>query len=169
MQAAFVRAMLASPYASHEAWARMAGYSDTGRACSVRATELLQNPRIQAAIYEAARGHFQTIGPVLAAAGLLKIAGDPKHKDHFRALESVADRVGLPRTTEHRVLVDDSRRDPASMVARVRELAAGLGVDADYLLAGARLPKQIERIEQIEHVEDSEGRGASTDCIEPGA
>src|SRR5262249_50434481 len=63
-----------------------AGYSDASEACKVRAWELLQNPRIQAAIFEASRGYFQGLGPALAAAGLLKIAGNPNHRDHSRRL-----------------------------------------------------------------------------------
>ena len=133
-QRAFVLEMLADPFAAHYEWCIRAGYQNSESGHRGMASRMLQSPKIQAACVEMARGAMGGLGPVLASQGLLRIAANPRHKDHFRALESVADRVGLPRTTAHQVLVDDVRRDPASMVARVRELAGQLGIDPAALL-----------------------------------
>jgi hypothetical protein len=100
---------------------------------------LMQSQRVQAAVNEVARANLYGHGPMLAAMGLLKIASDPEHRDHFRALESIADRVGLPRSTTHMVTVDDTRRDTAAMITRVKELAARFGIDPDRLLRGEGL------------------------------
>jgi hypothetical protein len=126
----FVLAMLDEPLAAHHRWAERAGYGGRNEVLRVTACQLLQMPKIQAACLECGREFLHGIGPIVAATGLLKIASTPDHPKHFAALESIADRVGMPKTTEHRVLVDDARRDPAVLVGRIQELAARLGIDA---------------------------------------
>lgn len=149
MQQRFVMAALSSPLSSQTEWAKAAGYSDVAEGAKVTACRLMQSPKIQAAIFEVSVGHFRAAGPLLAATGLVRIAANPEHKDHFRALESIADRVGMPKTTEHHVRVDDVRGDPGRLVERVRELAAQLGVDASVLL-GARPGDSAKLIEAKE-------------------
>lgn len=134
LQRAFVLAMASDPFGNATKWTKAAGYRNSEVGYRVMAHRLMHDEKIQAAVAEVARGALFTVGPVLAAQGMLRIARDRKHPKHLRAVEMVANRVGLHETTEHVVRVDDARRDPATMIARIRELAAQLGVDPARLL-----------------------------------
>src|SRR5438045_651247 len=122
-QRKFVLAMAADPFGSAAAWARAAEFSDKSQAAKVTGHRLKHDEKVQKAITELARTHLQTFGPMLATAGLLRIASDPKHKNHLRALEMLANRVGLHETTEHHVTVERTDRTGAAMVERIKELA----------------------------------------------
>jgi len=130
----FVLAMASDPFGYQADWARAAGYSDESGRATVTASELLRDPQVQAASYEVSRAHMMTLGPVLAAAGLLRIARDRSDPKHFRALETLANRVGLHETSEHRVSVEHTDRTGVAMVERIKRLAADLGVDPGSLL-----------------------------------
>lgn len=50
----FVLAMAADPFGSATAWARAAGDSDKSEAAKLRGSELLRDPKVEAAIFELA-------------------------------------------------------------------------------------------------------------------
>ena len=81
---------------------------------NVAAHRLMRDPKVEAAIFEVARSHMNTFGPLLAAHGMLKIAANEKHPDHSKMILAVADRTGLHPRTEHKVMVE--HRDDDRMV-----------------------------------------------------
>jgi hypothetical protein len=139
----FVLAMAADPFGSAASWARAAGYSDTGGAAKVRAHHLLRNPRVEAAVFEVGRSQLFGVGPILASAVLLRTAANPKHPQHLRAAEMIANRVGLHEKTEHHVSVSHTDRTGVVMLERIKELAGVLGVDAAKLLGPNAAPGAV--------------------------
>ncbi len=148
-QRKFVLAMAADPLGNATKWARTAGYSQESQgSIRVAGCKVLHDEKVQAAAREVAAAHLNLFGPILASTGLLRIAKNPKHKDHTRALEMIANRVGLHETTEHRVTVDDKRPSTdAARIARITELAGELGVDIAKLLGG-NVSRPMKVIEQ---------------------
>lgn len=146
MQRAYVLAMASDPFGNPTRWARAAGYSDVKQGAKVRAHSLAHNPKIDAAVQEYARSGLTTLGPMLAAAGLIRIARNSNHKHHFKALESIADRVGLPKSTEHHVEVAHTDRTGTAMAARIEALALRLGLDPAALL-GVNAPVEMKLID----------------------
>lgn len=144
-QRKFVLAMVAEPFASRAKWARMAGYSDASEAAKVTAHYLMHNPKIEAATLEVSQGLLSTVGPVVAAAGLLRIAQNPRHKHHGRALEALANRVGLPEVKELRVKkVGESAEEKFE---RIKRLAALLGIDPAGLIGANVVAFPVKQIE----------------------
>jgi hypothetical protein len=145
----FVLAMFANPFGTRTDWARDAGYSDkreTKRGgIRVRAWEAYHDPKVQAACLELSRATLGSIGPIVATQGLLRIAADPKHRDHTRALELIANRAGLSEKQEIEVTHRDLTGD--ALIARIRALAQRHGLDAEKLL-GLNPPKIIEHVPQ---------------------
>jgi hypothetical protein len=132
-QRAFVIAMLTEPFKPAAHWARVAGYTDNGKAgIRVRAHHLVHDERIEAAVAEVCRGTMNILGPVLATQGLIRIARNPKHAKHHWALEKLANRVGFHETTEHKVTVDHG--SGGDILQRIRDAASLLGVDPAQLL-----------------------------------
>jgi hypothetical protein len=138
-QRRFVLAMMSDPYGSATSWAKAAGYSDVAEGCKVRASELLRHPKVEAATQEVARALMMTVGPVLAVAGLLRVAGDPEHPQHVRAAELLANRRGFSEKQQIEVVHRDLTGD--ALVARLRALADRHGLDAEKLLgiSGAKV------------------------------
>lgn len=144
MQRRFVLAMASDPLGSRTRWARQAGYSDVKDGARVRAFEVFHNEAVQEAILEYSRGLLNTVGPILATHGLLEMARKPKGKKYQRAVEMLANRVGLHETTEHVVNVNHTDRTTDAVVERIKQMAAALGVDPAQLLGLNAAPKQIE-------------------------
>jgi hypothetical protein len=134
---AYVLAQLSDPLANPTVWARRAGFSDKGLACKVRGHQLEHDEKVMRAVQEVVRQHLESRGPAVGVATLLKIAQTDGHPQQVRAAEGLLDRTGFHAMSEHKVLVE--RRDPAAMIARVRELAAQFGIDADELLTRGRM------------------------------
>lgn len=140
-QRKFVLAMLADPYGNPTKWARAAGYADCGANARVKGHLNIHSPAVEAAVLEVSRSMMATVGPVLAAAGLIRMAGNPKHRNHARAVEMLANRVGLHEVQEVHVRKTDQTGD--ALMARIKALADKHGMDADRLL-GVNNPKLIE-------------------------
>jgi hypothetical protein len=159
-QRRYVRAMMSNPFSCPTMWCRTAGYSDRSAAAKVRAHTLSHSPKIAAAVAELSRQMLMAEGPTVGVAVMLKIAKTNGHPLQLKAAEGLLDRTGFGVQTEHRVVVDDVRRDPAVMLARVRELAAQFGIDADRLLRGEGM-KALASTEApvIEHLEDPPAEG----------
>jgi hypothetical protein len=136
--------------------ARIAGYpirSDGGDPSAEKqyhvirqiAHRLMQNERILEALREIA-GKRLLADTMLAANALGVIVRNPQHKDHTRAVLEVLDRAGL--NAEQRIKVQHHHTDEtgATMVERIRALAARLGVDEAKLLGGNAVaaPKLID-------------------------
>lgn len=143
-QRAYVQAMAADPFGNPSRWAKAAGYADCGANTRVKGHLCAHDPKIQAAIFEYGQSMLGTMGPLLAAAGMIRIARNPKHKQHFKALEAIANRVGLHETTEHVVNVNHSDRTGAAMAERITQLAGVLGIDPGQLLGVNAAPMLIE-------------------------
>lgn len=143
LQRRYVLAMACDPFGTPSEWAAAAGYKVTPNGNErVQGHYLAHNPKIEKAIFEVSRSMMDREGPILAAAGLIRIARDKDHPKNLQALDSLADRVGLPRTTEHRVDVNHTDRSGSALMKRLEVLAAKYGLDAAMLLAGN--VKQIE-------------------------
>ncbi len=93
--------------------AREAGYSDEGDGCKVIGFNLARNPKVIDALLEWSKGALHGRGAFVAVQALIEIAQDPEHGDRFKAADSLADRVGFARQTNHQVTVEhiDTRSD----------------------------------------------------------
>jgi phage terminase small subunit len=131
-QRRFVLAMASDPFGSAARWARTAGYSDTANAAKVSGHHLIHDARIEAAVFEVARACMSVQGPLLAMAGLLRMARDKNHPKHARAIEMLANRVGLHEVQEVRVHRTDMTGE--GLAARIKALAKDLGMDPAQLL-----------------------------------
>jgi hypothetical protein len=118
-QRRFVLAMASDPFGNAASWARAAGYSDTKEGAKVRGHHLIHDPRVEEAVREYATSSLGTLGPMLAASGMLRIAKNPRHPKHLRALELIANRVGMHEKTEHKVTVDHGDRSPEGIERRI--------------------------------------------------
>jgi hypothetical protein len=108
LQRNYIKAMASAPFASSTEWARMAGYSDRNGGAKVAAFHLRHDPKIEAAVLEYAAHTMHRDGPMLAVAGLMQIARNKDHPKQLRALETLANRVGLHERSEHMVRVEHS-------------------------------------------------------------
>ena len=72
---------------------------------------------------------------------MIAIAEDPKHKDHFRACESLADRGGY--AAQQNINVKHEHRDLTgeALMERIRTLAKKHGLDPEALLKGEKTPE----------------------------
>lgn len=135
LQRRFVLAMVSDPFGNRKEWAKAAGYSDKSNGAKVVGFRLMhETPKVEAAITEVARSLMFCEAPVLAVAGLLKIARNERHPKQLRALETLANRTGLHELSESRIMVEHRSESTEAMVARIRELAEKLGIDVSRLL-----------------------------------
>src|SRR5215510_6940946 len=112
--------------------ARDAGYSDTGGACKVRASQLMHDERIIEALDELAQREMRGLAlPALMA--LKRIMENPQHDDHFKGVMSVLNRVGMSERTEQHLTVTH-QVDTKDVEALVRRLAQELSIDPRKLL-----------------------------------
>jgi phage terminase small subunit len=122
--------------------AAAAGYGGTPGSLAVASHRLMHNPKVLAAIKEVADERLRT-GALLGASVLIEIAQNSLHKDRFKAAVELLNRAGLMVVTEHKVTVE--HKDPTTLatIARIRALAAGMGMDAKPLLLSAGVPQHI--------------------------
>lgn len=132
----YVQAMLEVPDCNYTRAAAIAGYSqESEKALRVTAHRLAHDPRIQAAIQEEAQARIGAAA-ILAASNLVEIAGNPMHKDRFKATIALLNRAGLHEKTEHKVTVAHLQNDEQA-IAKVKSLAVVLGLDPKRLLGQA--------------------------------
>ena len=131
-QRLFVLAMAADPLGNATKWAKAAGYADIDANPRVKGHLNLHNPKVEAAILEVSRSMLATVGPALATAGMIRLARNPKHPAHARAVEMLANRVGLHEVQEIHVKRSDETAE--AKVARIRQMAEMLGIDPAQLL-----------------------------------
>lgn len=144
MQRRFVICLLEMPNSDHTAAARMAGYADTGTS-SIRsaACRLAHDPKVQAAIQEEAKKRMDGAA-ILAVSRLVEMLDNPGHKDHFKAITAVLNRVGLHEKSESLSTIRHEVADEAA-IEKVVRLSALLGLDSAVLLGRAGV-RQAPRI-----------------------
>lgn len=141
MQRRFVWALLHLS-APREA-AIAAGYSDVSDGARVRASELMQNPAVQEALYEVGWNKLNSMA-IKSIHALEAIIDDPKHPKHHRAIEMVLNRTGFAAVTEHKVTVNHGQSNER-MEKLAKKLAAELGIDAARLIGVNRVePEAID-------------------------
>ena len=152
-QRRFVLAMASAPWETPTEWCRMAGYSDHKEACKVAAHRLVHEcgDKIERAVREVCIREFRTIGPALAMQGLFAIARNKQHRDHFKALDSLADRVGFHRQTTHNVAVQHTDLRGEALLERIKVVAGLLGVPAEKLLGENVVSREPVETKVIEH------------------
>lgn len=159
-QRGYVRAMASAPFARSSEWARRAGYSDSSKGAKVAAFRLRHDPKIEAAVLEYAGQLLHQNGAILAVSTMMEIARNKGHPKRLAAAEAIADRIGLHRLSEHKIVVEHQSTE--AMVARIKELAAKLGMDAEKLL-GANMkdvsPAAKPEPKVIEHRPAAKGEG----------
>lgn len=156
-QRKYVLAMACNPFGTPSDWAEAAGYSQHGAGSRVAGHYNKHNPRIEAAVSEVAQSLLYTEGPMLAAAGLLQIARNPNHPKHLRALETLANRVGLHETSEHTVKVQHTDVTGTALMGRIKALAEKLGMDQTKLIGGNAVAAPVIEAE-FKEVENAEPR-----------
>lgn len=112
--------------------ARRAGFSDVKEGCKVRASQMMHDPDVLAAIEEVARKVLLGLAPlaIRQARGVLE---DPEHPAHARMIETILDRTGHFAKTEHKVTVEHTL-DTKELEDFARRLAAESGIDPARLL-----------------------------------
>ena len=167
-QSRFVLAMASMPLSSAAEWARAAGYSDHKEGAKVRAHEVLQSESVQAAVLELAKQTLGTVGPMLAARQLIRIASDPKDRNRMKAIEMIAARTGLPEIEQIEV---KHVLDIEQVKERIRVLAAAQGLDGEKLINGPSgvdiaVPAQYGPAAQLEALDAEVIEETATDELE---
>lgn len=146
---AFVIAMLETGQDNHTLCAKMAGYTGTEKSIRVQAFRLAHDDKIQAALTEQAQRRMKT-GAIMATGTLLSIASNPVHKDQLKAAVEILNRTGLHAKTEQVVTHEHTINDKA-MIAKIVELARGLGMEPKKLLGqyGVTVDAEFEEVKTI--------------------
>jgi hypothetical protein len=119
-----------------------AGYADSaGGSAKVTACELMQDPRIIAAVNEVARKVLDGLAP-LAIKAAKAILVNPKHPHHARMIETMLDRTGYVAETAHKVTVEHTV-DMRELEELARRLALENGI-APEKFVGINGVKTIE-------------------------
>jgi Terminase small subunit len=134
-QQRFVVAMIETGTWNMTECARIAGYSGNDNTMKQRAFELTHSQKIADALEEMVRKSLKS-GAAIAQRVLFEIALDPTHKDRLKAAENLLNRSGLHAMTEHKMTVTHTM-DDKEMIARIRNLAGTLGLDAQKLIGTA--------------------------------
>lgn len=132
MQRNFVREYLKLGGLSPWEAVKNAGYKGTPESWRDISESLLKNQDILDAFREVADKRLQS-GAVLASSVLLEVAGNPLHKDQYKAATEILNRSGLVVEDIKRVIVED-RRSTADIERRITALALRLGLDPTALI-----------------------------------
>lgn len=130
-QQAFVTAFLLAGDGNATAAARAAGYADT-QGLKVTAFRLMRDDKVQSALVEEGQ-KFVTSALPIAARGLVEMAKNPGHRDHYRACDRILQQAGLVATIKHK---HEHQHSSEEMIARIKTLAGQLKVDVSHLLGG---------------------------------
>lgn len=153
----FVIALLEIGQLNYTKAAALAGYSqESPGALQVTASRLAHDTRILAAIHEESDRRLHA-GAAMAVSQLLLIAdAAPKQSDRLKAIEMILNRTGLHAMSEHKVTVNDVSNTDDAMIARIKEIAAKLGLDQSKLLGGAeKVEKAVAEVVDVEYTEHS--------------
>jgi phage terminase small subunit len=123
---------------------KLAGYR--ARWPNKEAHSLLRNPKVIDAINEEAKKVVRGAGLAEAIVALQNMVRDPSHRDHARAVATILDRTD-PVVTTQKIDVRHTDLSGEAMIARIKELAAKHGLDAEKLLGGNGLTEAQKMIE----------------------
>lgn len=132
-QRAFVMATVEFPALSGAAAARLAGYSDVGDGCKVRACELLQDQRIVEAIQEQAGKRLWAIS-LKAASRVEKLIDSDDEAIALKAAGMVLDRVNLAPQQNINLNHNVTDQSGRAIMERIALLATKFGLDSRQLL-----------------------------------
>jgi hypothetical protein len=93
------------------------------------AYRLMRDPTVLEAFREAAVAQVSGMVP-RAVKALDDIMNDPKSRHHYRAIEGVLSRAGLPQMTEHKTTVVH-KVDRKELVASIATMVEKLGIALD--------------------------------------
>ena len=118
------------------AWARAAGYRDSGKSgIRVQAHRLRNNPKVIAAMREEAEVRLKIDGVPRAIAGLLEMVENKDHKQRHWAIGAILSRAGLHEVVETKTTVEVEMTVSEQFAELVRlgrkpeEILANLPVD----------------------------------------
>jgi hypothetical protein len=148
---AFVRLVIEYPTTAKWRLMDRAGFNGDRNTLKVGAHRLMHSAKVLAALDEETRGRLR-YGGFVGVARLVAMASDPKHPQHFKACEALADRAGFGATTKIEV-EDKTPRNPLDDVRAIRELCALLNIDPAQLLGANAAPA----MKVIEHQEAGDG------------
>ena len=114
--------------------ARVAGYGGTEASTRTAAKVLVANPKVIAALREAADQMIRS-SVLIASRALIEIATTRGHKDQMKAADILMNRADLVVKTQHEITVKDERT-PQEVIDSIREIANKLGQDPRKLLPG---------------------------------
>src|SRR5215469_1467551 len=111
------------------------------------AYRLMRDPTVLEAFREAAVAHVSGMVP-RAVKALDDIMNDPRSRQHYKAIDGVLSRAGLPEIKEHKTTVVhkvDRKELVASIATMVQRL--GIALDPSKLLAQPAVVKEGDIIE----------------------
>lgn len=133
-QRAFVRAFVLTGGSNATRACAMSGYGDTEGSRRATAWRLTHDPKILAAIKEAADSMLRA-NILIGSQVLVEIAQNPHHKDRFKAAQALLDRGGLIVAAQHNVNLNITEETPNSQIIdRIKVLSSQLGLDPSVLL-----------------------------------
>lgn len=162
LQRQFVIEYCDHPELSLHALAQRAGYAAGAPGSTqlrVVGSNNMHNEKVLEAINEEASKRLRS-GGLVGVTGLMKMALNETHKDHFRACQALADRTGFHAMSEHKVTVDDKRpQTKQELIDAVRKVAAEAGLtaaEAEKLISAGTAPVEVKftEIEPEINVED---------------
>lgn len=126
-----------------------AGYSASSvSVITAESSRIAHRPKVILAMREEAERRL-TQGALLAAVAIMEIAGDPMHKDRFKAASRLLDQNGLVVTTKHEVHIRDDRTTQ-QLIDKATDLATRLGMDPAKLLGTYKQTPQLPAPEPID-------------------
>ena len=126
---------------------RLAGHKGSDMAVTKAAYRLMRDPTVLEAFREAAVAQVSGMVP-RAVKALDDIMNDPRSRHHYKAIDGVLSRAGLPQVKEHKTAVVhkiDSKELVASIATMVERL--GIALDPRKLLPQPVVVKERDIIE----------------------
>lgn len=149
LQRNFVRAYFEYPAYNQKQLALAAGYSDTPGNAANCGYKNMHNEKVIAAINEETSKRLRGAGAI-GVMGIVSVALNPAHKDHFKACEALANRTGFHALSEHKVIVDDKRpQTKRELVDAIKNLAAECGLspaEAKKLIGGDVIEAEFQEV-----------------------
>lgn len=124
-------------------YAKAAGYEGNNLVLRQAGFRLSHDEKVIAAINEDIGKRMRGRGPALGMATIMRIASTDGHKDQLRAAEALLNRTGFQETSEHKITVEHTDRTADTVIERIKELAARLGLDPVKLI-GMSQPEAVD-------------------------
>jgi hypothetical protein len=147
----FVEIMQTQAHIGQAKALRLAGHKGSDMAVTKAAYRLMRDPTVLEAFREAAVAQVSGMVP-RAVKALDDIMNDPKSRHHYKAIDGVLSRAGLPQITEHKTTVVH-KVDRKELVASIATMVEKLGIALD---STKLLPQQAVKEGDIIEAEYSE-------------